>query len=84
MCCLKCSPKHCSKNPKHQSTKAPSALEDNIITQIRSDPNLSQAELADIFGVSRRIIQKLMNELKNSGRIHSVGGKRFGHWEIID
>lgn len=73
-----------TKAPKHQSTKAPSALEDNIITQIRSDPNISQAELADILGVSRRIIQKLMNELKNSGRIQRVGGKRFGHWEIID
>lgn len=64
--------------------KAPSALEDTLITQIRSDPNISQAELADILGVSRRIIQKLMNELKNSGRIQRVGGKRFGHWEIID
>ena len=65
-------------------SKAQSALEDTLITQIRLNPNLSQAELADILGVSRRIIQKLMNELKNSGRIQRVGGKRFGHWEIVD
>jgi hypothetical protein len=32
--------------------------------------------------VTRRIVQKYINALKEAGRIERVGGKRYGHWEF--
>lgn len=40
--------------------------------------------LGESIGVTRRIVQKYINVLKESGRIERVGGKRYGHWKIND
>ena len=36
------------------------------------------------MGVTRRVVQKYINVLKEAGRIERVGGKRYGHWKIND
>ena len=30
------------------------------------------------------VVQKYFNALKEAGRIERVGGKRYGHWEILE
>lgn len=70
------------KAPKHQSTKAPGALENQILEKLKSEPSISQNDLAANLGVSRRVIQRAMEKLTTSDKIQRVGGKRFGHWEI--
>ena len=53
-----------------------------MIETIREEPSISQEVLGERLNVSRRVIQKNMNMLKDAGRIERVGGKRYGHWEI--
>ena len=40
--------------------------------------------LGENMGVTRRVVQKYINVLKEAGRIERVGGKRYGHWKIND
>lgn len=74
------------KAPKHQNTDKHGALDDamalKIIEKIKEQPDISQEALGESIGVTRRVIQKYINVLKESGRIERVGGKRYGHWEI--
>lgn len=55
-----------------------------LIEIIREEPNISQEYLGEKLGTTRRVVQKHINELKESGRIVRVGGKRYGHWQIND
>lgn len=75
------------KAPKHQSTDV-GALEDTIVLRmieiLRDEPDISQDTLGKRLGLTRRIIQKNINFLKESGRIKRIGGKRYGHWQIND
>ena len=74
------------KAPKHQNTDKHGALDDamvlRIIEKIKEQPDISQEELGESIGVTRRVVQKYINVLKESGRIERVGGKRYGHWKI--
>ena len=74
------------KAPKHQSTKEDGALKDEvahkIIELLKTQPNISQDALGNSLGVSRRVVQKYINILKETGQIKRVGGKRYGYWEI--
>lgn len=76
-----------SKNPKHQNEALDDALnealEDRIIVEIKNDPNVKQDELIKILNTSRASVQRSMKNLQMSGQIQRVGGKRFGHWEIL-
>ena len=55
-----------------------------IIEKIKEQPDISQEALGESIGVTRRVIQKYINVLKEAGRIERVGGKRYGHWKIND
>ena len=74
------------KAPKHQNTEKNGALDDAMVLRIieilKEQPNISQEALGENLGVTRRIVQKYINALKEAGRIERVGGKRYGHWEI--
>ena len=76
------------KAPKHQNTDKHGALDDamvlKIIEKIKEQPDISQEALGESIGVTRRVVQKYINVLKESGRIERVGGKRYGHWIIND
>ncbi len=74
------------KAPKHRNTTNHGALDDAMVLRIieilKEQPGVSQEALGERLGVTRRIIQKHINVLKETGRIERVGGKRYGHWEI--
>jgi ATP-dependent DNA helicase RecG len=74
------------KAPKHQNTDKHGALDDamvlKIIEKIKEQPDISQEALGESIGVTRRVVQKYINALKEAGRIERVGGKRYGHWKI--
>lgn len=74
------------KAPKHQNTDKHGALVDamvlRIIEKLKEQPDISQETLGESIGVTRRVVQKYINALKEAGRIERVGGKRYGHWEI--
>ena len=55
-----------------------------IIEILKEQPDISQEALGENLGVTRRVVQKYINVLKEAGRIERVGGKRYGHWKIND
>ena len=55
-----------------------------IIEILKEKPDISQEALGENMGVTRRVVQKYINVLKESGRIERVGGKRYGYWKIND
>jgi hypothetical protein len=75
-----------SQVSKHQSTADFGALDDALVQKIlevlRQKPEISQGEMAEELGTTRRVIQKKMILLKEAGRIEHIGGKRYGHWII--
>ncbi len=76
------------KAPKHQNTEKHGALDDAMVFRIveilKEQPYISQEALGESLGVTRRVVQKYVNALKEVGRIERVGGKRYGHWEILE
>ena len=76
-----------SNAPKSQSDKENVALDDALVLKIieilKEDINISQDALAEKLNVTRRTIQRKMNDLKKTGKIVRKGGKRFGYWEIL-
>ena len=74
------------KAPKHQNKDKQGALDDAMVLRIidilKEQPDISQNALGESLGVTRRVVQKYTNALKETGRIERVGGKRFGHWKI--
>ena len=58
-------------------------LVQRIIEELKSNPAISQKEIAERAGSTRRTIQRKMEELVKENVIERVGGKRYGHWQII-
>lgn len=57
-------------------------LADKIIEVIQNDPKITQVELVKILNIPYRSLQRKMDEMKDSGSIERIGGKRYGHWKI--
>lgn len=64
---------------KHQSDNSAGALDDaltfRILDEIRKNPKASQSEMAERLGVSRRSVQRKIEELKLLERLERIGGK---------
>lgn len=55
-----------------------------IYESIKTNPNITRNELADLAGISIKNLQKHINKLKEFGLIWRVGSTRYGHWEVIE
>lgn len=56
-------------------------LDERLLECIGKQPRLNQNELAERMGVSRRTIARMIDRLKNQGRLRRIGGTR-GQWEV--
>lgn len=54
-----------------------------MIEIMQSNPKVTQVELAECLGISRRSVQRLTKELTKEKRIRRVGSPRSGYWEVI-
>ena len=54
-----------------------------IVSAIEKDPSVTMDKLSEELGVARRSLVRYMNILQDNKRIKRVGGKRFGHWEVL-
>lgn len=74
-----------SKTPKHQPNDVlDDVLTDRIMAVLKKDPKITQRDLAKQLLISYRSVQKYMKQLQEQGLIIRVGGKRYGHWEVIN
>ena len=62
--------------------KAGMKTADAIAALIAENPTISHDTLAEKLGWARSSIVEQITKLKVSGRIHSVGPDKGGHWEV--
>lgn len=70
-------------HPKHQNEALDEALGNKILCEIMKNSTIRQDDLAQVLGISRASVQRAIYLLKDKKKISRVGGKRFGHWEIL-
>jgi ATP-dependent DNA helicase RecG len=58
-------------------------LESRVLNEVTANPRIKMSEIAVKYHVSKRTVERMFGKLSQDGRIVRVGGKRFGHWEII-
>ncbi len=73
-----------TKAPKDQIDTLDDTLENRIIRLISQKPDISQEKLSEITKMSIPTIKRATKLLADSGCIKRVGGKRYGHWEVIE
>ena len=55
-----------------------------ILETVRTEPSITMDSLSDTLGIPRRTLVRYMNRLQEENKIRRVGGRRYGHWEIIE
>ena len=55
-----------------------------IVSVIEKEPSVTMDQLSEKLSVARRTLVRYMNILQENKRIKRVGGKRFGHWEVVE
>ena len=58
-------------------------LERGILDEILARPQVRMSEIAAKYQVAKRTIERMFSKLTQDGKVVRVGGKRFGHWEVI-
>lgn len=56
---------------------------EKILSAMRVNPSITQQQLVEAIGLSRRGIEWQLNQLKAKGIIRRVGPDKGGHWEVI-
>ncbi|MDP2943117.1 MAG: winged helix-turn-helix transcriptional regulator [Candidatus Omnitrophota bacterium] len=56
---------------------------EKIIRAIMENPAVSAQELANMFALSSRAIEKHLSNLKEKGLLKRIGPDRGGHWEVV-
>jgi predicted HTH transcriptional regulator len=56
---------------------------ENVLEQLKISPEITAEELAKMFSVTLKTIQRDLIELKEAGKIKRVGSKKAGHWEVL-
>ncbi len=54
-----------------------------IIDAIKTNPYVTQEELADIVGITKKSITANMKKLQNSGFIKRIGANKNGYWQVV-
>ena len=57
---------------------------ENILKEIEKNPTVTRKQLSEILNVSDVTIKRKLKQLTNDGKIKRVGGKKQGHWEIVE
>ena len=57
---------------------------EKIFDLIKSDPQITQKQIMDKTGLTRRGVEWNLKKLKDDGRIKRVDPDKGGHWEVSD
>jgi predicted HTH transcriptional regulator len=56
----------------------------HLIGLMSENPNITTYEIADELNISTRMVEKYLSQLKEKGIIVRVGGRKTGHWEVLE
>lgn len=54
-----------------------------ILTEIRDNPNITSVELQRTLSISRSALEKHLRFLRENGYIKRVGSKKSGYWQVL-
>ena len=57
---------------------------EKILAMIKENPKITQAELSELTGLSRRGIEWNISQLKKSGLITRIGPAKGGYWQVVE
>ena len=57
---------------------------EQILNLIKENNTITAEEMASIFNVTERTIDRDLSSLKKAEKIKRIGSKKSGHWEILD
>lgn len=53
-----------------------------VLSKMAEIPTITQTTLAELFGLTRKQIQKVIKELQEEGKLTREGSKRNGKWIV--
>ncbi len=56
---------------------------ERILDLLSANGEMTMADLAEAVGISKRAVEKQVAKLQAQGRMHRVGGRKVGHWEVV-
>ena len=54
-----------------------------ILREMRSNPYVTQKQLAIKCGLTEDGVYYVVSKLRRSGVVKRVGGRKLGHWEVL-
>jgi len=72
------------KTPGKTRVETPGKTPDLILEILKQQPELTQAEVATAIGKSTSAVERACAKLVKTGRLHYVGPKKGGHWEVLN
>ena len=72
------------KNIENNVVENKENVVENILKSILKVPSISTKELATMYSLSARQVQRIMTKMKDQGLIRRVGPDKGGHWEVIN
>lgn len=73
-------------SPKSSSKSLPKNLnltQYKIMEMIQENPKVTQVDMTDEIGISKRAVQKSIKEMVDKGIIQRVGAARGGYWKVL-
>ncbi len=55
-----------------------------ILEACREKPSITIPELADLIDITERSVQRNIRNLQRDGLLRRVGGRKEGHWEVLE
>lgn len=71
------------QNKNQKFTEKFTESEQKILDELIKNPYITQTQLSEILGISKRSIIKNMKNLKDKNKIKRIGSDRKGYWEIL-
>lgn len=71
------------RNPEYSLKRKVGETVEKILSLMKKKPSITQKELIDKTGLTRRGVEWNIKKLKEEGFIRRVGSDRSGHWEVI-
>ena len=73
-----------SNPPKRQSGGLSGTLAERIADSIRNDKEITIEGISNAIGIPKRTIEREMKRMQEAGQLRREGGKKQGHWEVIE
>jgi ATP-dependent DNA helicase RecG len=55
-----------------------------ILAACREKPSITIPELAELIGITERSVQRNIQNLQKDGWLRRIGGRKEGHWEVME